>query len=432
MAAKSSSSQGPSEQRVPAWKRLGLQLKPPSTESTPSSIVGNGIATDASPGGATGKRKHPGSGTGLTHAEAPVKPNIRPAVRSQKSVRFAEVDSAARWISDPAKGSKGQPKTKKTKKSKKPPRKQKAPDTLPDMAASLEYLRQWRTARSSWKFNKNYQTMLVKYVFNPGLVPAADMDAFYDYVQDLQGFSRTRLRDAAAQLRDGDTAAATTDDNAAYESAIMDLMRPGRGPLRASFREEEFRRSPIDAALVDRTVKRMRAEILLQQLSGQGDAGATGDAGDGRRASTSAEGADIKRAKLNDGRRLPRPRKLRVAGDEESSSDSEGGSVGEDEDDEEEEEEEEDEEDDEEDDEEEESGEDDNEGDDDGAESESSSSSSSADTGGVRLTQRMVRGRAVGREEPSSSSSSSSSSDEEENGQDANDGDGDEDDEDED
>lgn len=361
-------------QRVPAWKRLGLKLKPASeaqphipSATTTSSSVPNSRA--AGPGGSTtttpnAKRRASGGAPALDHG--PVKRakqegnNLAP--RKVKSVTFTS-DTAEPEPSTPVR----KPKQKHTPTpaklapvAAKPP-KRSAPVNL---EPALAYLRTWHTARSTWKFNKNHQTKLLEQVFagaDEATIPAADIDVFYSYISGLQGGVRARLRSLALGVRaedmaQGAAAFATTptttegkqkkkkEDEMAerkqreYEDVIRMFLndQASRTAEKRRFNEVEYVLRTTDMEMQRRVVKRMRAETVLDELSETGDESTTSttttetetEAGDSAstetRNGTIANGGDHHRLQLNDGpqQRVKRKRKLRTAAVEDESSSS--------------------------------------------------------------------------------------------------------------
>lgn len=234
------------------------------------------------------KRKEPPYNSRPTPSQAT---NKRPRTddaqpSSRKSVKFTEdtkVESATDKTAE-----------EKTKKSpKKPKQKKTKPEPTPaaepaNIEPSLVYLRQWHTDRASWKFNKNHQTILIKYVFDQSRLPGADVPLFYSYIRDLKGFIRTRLREQAAEIKKKDMedgAAAFTGvkekeerdtKQKLYEEVLSKLLTLGQEDGAASdatkvtgkrsFDEAEFAVREMDDQVKQRVIKRMRAEFVLDEL----------------------------------------------------------------------------------------------------------------------------------------------------------------------
>jgi len=286
-------------QRVPAWKRLGLKLKGPASGESPTASTGSTIANPSadhsnavagvkgSPASAL-KRKLPNSSTSQpTDAASVQTPNKRLRTEEQtpgsrKSVAFAEdtKDSPAAKVAK---------KNKPKKKTKKPAA--EAPEKADtNLEPSLAYLRQWHTDRASWKFNKNYQTLLIKYLFDADKVPSTDIPVFYKYIRDLKGFIRTRLRETAAEIKKKDmeqgvagfpaAAKDREDKQKAYDDLLVQFVKEQQQRLqqsgsssstngngKRSLDEVELAVRTADPEVKARLLKRMRAEMVLEELS---------------------------------------------------------------------------------------------------------------------------------------------------------------------
>lgn len=323
---------GSGAQHMPAWKRLGLKLKQTTAAPEPAH-------------GGTSAVGHPSG------AQLPMKRKVgpEPSLDIKRSRREEErgKDRNASLTQKPKPVSSGESRTRDgeapsttdqarqlRKKTKGPEKKQNAAAPI-DHKPALDYLRLWKTSRDSWKFNKNHQSALFKHIFDAKAIPSADIDTLYAYIRDLKGFVRTRLRETAMEIRAKDVAhrssafpAGTADLDAkqvSYERLLTELLHtrsPGR--KRKSFDEADFVATSQDVEVViRRVVKRMRAELVLEELS---DGEQTDDSRtcSSRRGATTdtktglASGGD-KRAQLNDGT-PKRRRKLRVNMDDSSSS----------------------------------------------------------------------------------------------------------------
>ncbi|KAM5352249.1 hypothetical protein ACJ41O_004972 [Fusarium nematophilum] len=336
----SSSTGSAPAQQVPAWKRLGLKLKQPSAASEPATghqSFGHPSSTTQS---ATKRKLDAPQPTNSSQvAKRPRKDETTAdrngQLKRQKSVTFADTPSKSTYTT-------GIPKTpaKPTKQSKaksKGPAKKEKPQVPTDLKPALEYLRLWKTARDSWKFNKNHQSNLIKHVFDADGIPASDIGTFYDYIQDLKGFVRMRLRDAAQETRDQDQSEGakafpegTKDLEATqqrYETVLARYLQSQPvGSKRKGFTEVDYLSDSDDEEIIiRRLVKRMRAELVLDELSDSDDtetsttsSSHTITASDN---GTTTAGAE-KRVKLNDGTGKRR-RKLRVNLDESDTSSSE-------------------------------------------------------------------------------------------------------------
>ncbi|KKY32558.1 hypothetical protein UCDDA912_g07452 [Diaporthe ampelina] len=260
---------------VPAWKRLGLKLKG-ARRFTHHQQRSNFNADGQYGTPAFNKRKQFPSGS------YPASDNKRPRwddpdfTPSKKSVSFSQ---------DTKKAAPKKPKPAKKKKASKPQPKPQPHDLTP----SLEYLRTWHKARDAWKFNKNHQTLLLKYSYKPEVLPAADIDAFYLYINDIKGGSRTRLIEQAEEMRKKDMEAGpkgfpegtktSEEKQGQYEEMLADLLKEkdeakegasaSAAPKR-SFDEVEFTLRTVDKDVQQRLVKRMRAEMVIDTLKSSG------------------------------------------------------------------------------------------------------------------------------------------------------------------
>lgn len=246
-------------------------------------------------------------------------------LRRQKSVTFANVPETN-----------DKPAKKKTpeKKSKGPAKKKKTPPPT-DLKPALEYLRLWKTARSSWKFNKNHQTTLIKHLFDADGIPAADIEAFYEYIKDLKGFVRMRLVQAALEVRtrdreevfpEGTADIAATQER--YETVLAKFLQSQQvGCKRKVFAEQEYLSDSDDGdIIIQRLVKRMRAELVIDELSdGDTDMSTTSSVSSktltGSNNNLTSTASGDKKVKLNDGTGKRR-RKLRTNLDSDSETSS--------------------------------------------------------------------------------------------------------------
>ncbi|KAJ0385856.1 hypothetical protein COL922a_005561 [Colletotrichum nupharicola] len=338
--------------KVPAWKRLGLKLKsgpeiggPAAEGSKPNGHQQHHDARNANGAGdaasAAAKRKRPEHSSVPPAFSSPLK-RIRtddhhpaaatpPTLRKQKSVTFTEDTK------NPTESTKQ--KKNKSKKPAKPAMQQPQADIKP----SLEYLRAWKHARATWKFNKNYQSILMKRVFHTEAIPSADIDTFYEYIQDLKGYTRTRLRETADEVRKEDAAqgkAAFPDGTpdadskqSEYKKVLAGLKQlgaedGGSNGKRKRFDESGFVAESSDVAITQRVIKRMRAETILEELAESEDSDAmtidTEEAPSKAAAAAAQEETVDKRVKLNDGTKqsASRRRKQRTANVDSSSDES--------------------------------------------------------------------------------------------------------------
>ncbi|CAG7556082.1 unnamed protein product [Fusarium equiseti] len=316
--------------QVPAWKKLGLKLKQPSDAPEPS--FGHPTSASSTPI----KRKFDAPQTSNS-AKRPRQDETTGQLRKQKSVSFADAQSNnngnfSRTPAKPAKQSKA--------KSKGPAKKPK-PQVPTDLKPALEYLRLWKTARDSWKFNKNHQSNLIKHIFDADGIPASDVELFYDYISDLKGFVRMRLRETACEVRDQDKSdgakafpEGTKDLEATqqrYEEVLTKFLQSQPvGSKRKGFTEVDYLSdSDEDEVIVRRLVKRMRAELVIDELSDSDETEASTTSSQtitaNDKSATPTKEAE-KSVKPADGVPGKRRRKLRVNVDDSDSSSSDSDS----------------------------------------------------------------------------------------------------------
>lgn len=347
-----SSYQSAPAQRVPAWKRLGLKLKGPASGESP-------IATSADTANPT-DRPHAARVNGspasvlkrkpvdvTTQTQTPSKrariQDQTPA--SRKSVAFADDTKPA-----------AAKKPKKDKPKKKPTKAAAAPQPDTNLEPSLAYLRQWHTDRASWKFNKNHQTLLIKYLFDADKVPSTDIPLFYQYIRDLKGFVRTRLRETAEEIKKNDMEQGAggfpaptknkEDKQKTYDDILSEFVKDQIARQNAnsssglnangkrSFDEVELAIRLADPVIKQRLLKRIRAEMVIEELSDSESTtsaatttttSSSSSAGKNNVSSKAAEPA-TKRTESRTESQQPtkrrRLRKMRTNADDDSSSDS--------------------------------------------------------------------------------------------------------------
>ncbi|CAK7564164.1 MAG: hypothetical protein SEPTF4163_002048 [Sporothrix epigloea] len=287
-------------QRVPAWKRLGLKLKGSTDDSNSGSpAVATVAPTPASVFSPAARKPYQSPSSSQYQSSTPNKRREPPAsaaapsaAKRHKSVSFAETGNAAGATTAPKKAKKAK---KAKKKSSEPNPASKEPSNLD---RELEYLQQWKTSRDTWKFNKNHQSLLIKYLFVGGAnnagIPATHIDIFYDYIRSLQGGVRTRLRQEAREIcklddeaaGSADTAAATSvtgskdkeakseaqlKDEDEYKQIVAEIQgvlsnKDGEQPQRLCEADYELRF--IDPAIQKRLRRRIRAENVVNELAG--------------------------------------------------------------------------------------------------------------------------------------------------------------------
>lgn len=347
---------------VPAWKRLGLKLKGANSDGSPATTVSQPTTTTSSappsarfahhqdrssfnangPYGtpAFNKRKQ------FPSSSYPASDNKRPRwddsdfTPSKKSVSFSQ---------DTKKAAPKKPKPAKKKKAPKPQPKPQPHDLTP----SLEYLRTWHKARDAWKFNKNHQTLLLKYMYKAEALPAADINAFYLYINDIKGGSRARLIEQAEEVRKKDMEAGAKgfpegtkgaeEKQGQYEEMLPDLLKEkdeakdggsSSGAPKRSFDEVEFALRTVDKDVQQRLIKRMRAEMVIDVLK---SSGGEDDTAAPSASTTNATSSRVKVPVLNGAdakavgaegmkQKTKRRKKLRTADTDSSSSESESSS----------------------------------------------------------------------------------------------------------
>lgn len=349
---------------------MGLKLKaapdgqtngaPSQTTATPSSLA---IGTDRQ---SPSTKRKPSGAPALDHSakkprwETPSTPGSQTKPKTPKSVSFAAEPDFS-----PA------PATSGTKVPKKPKQKHsqdkaaneaskaakpksgvkplvKKENAVANLQSAIDYLRQWHSSRDSWKFNKNHQTRLLEYVFtDETTIPAVDINIFYEYIRPLKGYVRKRLRETAEEVKQKDMEQgaegfSTSKKDAAerkqkeYEEVIAGFLNEGRTPEKRRFEEVEYVLRTADMEMQRRVVKRMRAEMVLDELSGSEDSETTTSSATVTETEPESPGGEAsrdgavpvsegdKRLKLNDGtQKRVRKRKARTAEVDDSSSSSE-------------------------------------------------------------------------------------------------------------
>ncbi|KAI6082586.1 hypothetical protein F4821DRAFT_246816 [Hypoxylon rubiginosum] len=352
-------------QRIPAWKRLGLKLKGASEEQSQNATLSPSTAAPLVP------NHHRENPTGPIDTNAKRKSSGVPALdRSAKKaktdvpqsqttpIRTPKRAKSVSFAADPTQGAGSQaatngtqPSTKKkprTKKSVPAPAKSVKKQASVNLEPALQYLRQWHTSKDTWKFNKNHQTRLLEQVFaDETTIPAADIHIFYEYIRGLQGGVRTRLKQLAAGTKTQDMEQGTEGFSASnketaerkqreYQEVIAAFLAQPRTPGKRRFEEVDYVLRTSDMDMQRRVVKRMRCEMVLDELSDSETetasttsteiaSSAAGDLENG----TNGVVTDQLRLSLNDAplQRAKRKRKVRTAVvDDETSSESDSSS----------------------------------------------------------------------------------------------------------
>ncbi|KAI0006537.1 hypothetical protein F4779DRAFT_556902 [Xylariaceae sp. FL0662B] len=351
-------------QRVPAWKRLGLKLKPASEEASQNPTLPTNTTAPPvpnhrqNPTGPTNAKRKPSGVPALDHSAKKARTaisegkNPSQTPKKAKSVSFAAGTAAgprAPANDAPVANKQNQQLSKKAASVPTRPAK-KAPVNL---EPALAYLRQWHSSKDTWRFNKNHQTRLLEQVFaDETTIPAADINIFYEYIRGLQGAVRTRFRELAAgvkarDMEQGSEAFSAPKDMAEkkqkdYQQVIETFLSQDRTPEKRRFDEVDYVLRTADMEMRCRVVKRMRSEMVLDELSdsettetastatstttstGKGHDGGETDA-DANQSTEDGVGRNT-RLRLNDDpqQRVKRRRKTRTAViEEEPSSESE-------------------------------------------------------------------------------------------------------------
>ncbi|KAI0885523.1 uncharacterized protein GGS22DRAFT_161139 [Annulohypoxylon maeteangense] len=294
-------------QRVPAWKRLGLKLKPASENlsqnqnpTLPTSIAAAPVPNHrrenpTGPVNTNAKRKSSGV-PALDHSAKKAKQDLSQTQfssthtpKKSKSVSFAaqltqDNGSPATTPATPTTNGtkptikrKATPAAKKTTIALTQPIKKQAPVNL---EPALAYLRQWHTSKDTWKFNKNHQTKLLEQVFaEETTIPAADIHIFYEYIRGLKGAVRSRLKELASGIKVQDMEQGTegfpgsSKETAErrqkeYQEVIAAFLSQQRTtPGKRRFEEVDYVLRTSDIEMQRRVVKRMRCENVLDELS---------------------------------------------------------------------------------------------------------------------------------------------------------------------
>ncbi|TQV92875.1 hypothetical protein V2A60_003819 [Cordyceps javanica] len=336
---------------TPAWKKLGLKLKHSNANEPAKGTPAVGQPDRAQQGSMQGKRKlHTASAASDYSSPLSAKKPRRdfsrsstgdatPQLTRKKSVAFADTptNKTAAPGSTTARKTPAKPLPKAAKKTggkSLTPKKQKKAQPTADTRPALEYLRHWVASRDSWKFNKNHQSTLIKAVFESG-IPPADVGSFYDYIDDIKGAVRMRLRETALAIRlkdNTDRGAAFPEGTAdadgkqeIYEAALAGFLEAQQkaASKKRTFAEIDYVTTAQDAdVIIRRLVKRMRAEMVIATLSD----------GDETDASTTTVRAPLKTAKSpvadakTNGIAGKRRRKLRTNVDDSDTSSSDSSS----------------------------------------------------------------------------------------------------------
>ncbi|RYP18107.1 hypothetical protein DL765_004119 [Monosporascus sp. GIB2] len=310
--------------RVPAWKRLGLKLKPASGESHTSTAAAADAAVAplaSAPvpqkreqvNGSAGEKRKPSGALKSDHSVKKARRDFPEVQTPTPSRKTKSVTFAAEVTGSPTPAAANRTQAAVSKKPKQPAKTKSAagagvaatpavaaakPSKAPgkhgpvNLEPALAYLRQWHTSRDSWKFNKNHQTRLLEQVFaDETTIPAVDIGIFYAYIRGLKGGVRARLRELARGIRardmeqgtDGFSATAGNNGNnkkndkevaaqaqrkqKEYEEVIAAFLGRDRARGERRFDEVDYVLRTADMEMQRRVVKRMRAETVLEELA---------------------------------------------------------------------------------------------------------------------------------------------------------------------
>lgn len=213
---------------VPAWKRLGLKLKY-ADQDAPDNGEPINLPRRLSAAGAEIRKSPP---MVQTEPSEPLKKkrktekHVTPTTQVQESNMLSDQNLASALDRDQANGSRPKkqvsfssdtkaldspihqgpstdsagpqkPKAKSKSKTKSKSKSKPAKGQVVGQQShpALEYLSQYHSARSTWKFSKNRETWLLKHIFSATDVPRAYEIPLARYIHGLQGVNaRERLR----------------------------------------------------------------------------------------------------------------------------------------------------------------------------------------------------------------------------------------------
>ncbi|KIW14942.1 hypothetical protein PV08_07729 [Exophiala spinifera] len=265
---------------VPAWKKLGLKLKH-AREIPEHSIQLNGHG-DSSIENAQGKsfeQPHKRRKISPVSGESPQKGSTNGAIQSslkgpktqnkklKKKVSFSfdAPPDLVSTVSPPSQKTADVEKSPTTKRKKeKKPRKQFARTeqaSAPSINPALEYLRQYHTSRSTWKFNKTKEIWILKHALLVDDIPRDYDVALARYLHGLKGVgARERLENACLDMlraRQGGEGVSSQD------ASDRDVQKRFRAMLQAS---EDGKFDDEDDNLRLWIQQRPRPQLLLDSL----------------------------------------------------------------------------------------------------------------------------------------------------------------------
>lgn len=335
---------------VPAWKKLGLQLKAPKDEPAPLKASKKRTISETDDVSTAKKQRLENKNSGkseksakkkksnkaeATNAAAESKKNPK---KSRKSVSFAtdtksdDEDSDSGSDSDPeplpdlkpgpsltTEQRRAEKRRKREARAKNRPPPQKEDVEKYEASASdpiLSYLSTFHKVRAHWKFQKNRETVLLKHAFSIDRIPLAYNAALRAYLAGLRGdAAKSRVAESAMEVIEAEKAElekieGQEDEKRKYEGQVLKFQGRLLTEEDVQWEEEEAGTvSGLDATWMKRLEKRKRAETVYFLMRG--------------RVST----ADTSKSKAAD---VMRKRKSRTAITEDSSSDDDTSSSGED------------------------------------------------------------------------------------------------------
>ncbi|KAF2095474.1 hypothetical protein NA57DRAFT_59476 [Rhizodiscina lignyota] len=283
-------------QRIPAWQRLGLQLRrnsdaaesPQTAKESPSHVspsfqperpsenpvIKNGIASalsqrdpsDNVPTAFTSKRKARSFDDDTLKSNGELQPSKR-----RKSVTFSEdtkrIDGSSSkvsfksWVDNHVDATpKTNGKEQETANGNRDSHTQNAiPTTVEDGRASyLDYLDQYHNSRDLWKFNKAKQTNLLKNACDIQKVPSSFDEALGTYVSGLKGkAARDRLKESALE-------ALLTKELQELDETTQTNGGKSEAELRKQYHDQALRAS------LEQTKKRL-ADLAREELENSSD-----------------------------------------------------------------------------------------------------------------------------------------------------------------
>lgn len=296
---------------VPAWKRLGLQLKKTAqTEATtpPAHVEQhtdnrNGSSTTPHNDAATREESKPAKRRKLANGRAADRHAAAAAGDAGdagENATGSTSTSSSRTVKSEKRSSKSSTskpaaKAKKSAPSSKHPTTSPTPTPVQPKPSVLAYLTTFHTAPTEWKFNKSKQTQLLKHAFNPDVIPSAHNDALVAYLSGLKGqAARERVRTAAKSIlaqppADDNTTAnnptdeqppSATDDNHHHSDPNQMDTAPARETARKAALDHQLKiqRDALDERMTRHEQrkyaktfpqlleKRRRAEMILEKL----------------------------------------------------------------------------------------------------------------------------------------------------------------------